>query len=84
MCILWLYPLQWFEAHFSISHTDEDYRTYLNRLSMCLVNVYANDDVFELGVCTLHRIVINIDNITESLHTIPYELPECLQVLGTR
>lgn len=50
---------------------------------MRLVNVYANDDVFELGVGTLHRVVINIDNITESFQTIPYELPECLQVLGT-
>lgn len=51
---------------------------------MRLVNVYADDNVFKLGIGALHRVVINIDDITESLHAISYELPKCLQVLGTR
>jgi len=51
---------------------------------MRLVNVYANDNVLELRIGAFHRVVINIDDITKSLHAISYELPKCLQILGTR
>jgi len=83
MCILRLYPLQFFE-YSSISHTVEDNKTDLDRLPVRPVNVYADNNVLELGIGALHRIVIDVDDITESLHAISYKLPKCLQVLGTR